>query len=120
MLMLPAGQSRIHVCKVATDMRRSFEGLTYLVREVLKEDPLSGHLFLFLNRDRSKVKLLWWDRSGFAIWYKELQSGTFTNPEKTELTSAELMCLLEGIEIEGIRRKKRFSLRSRIAETAQV
>jgi transposase len=114
MLMLP-GTSRIHVCKIPTDMRRSFEGLSYLVREVLKEDPLCGHLFLFLNRDRTKLKLLWWDRSGFAIWYKELQTGTFTSPGKNELTSAELVCLLEGIEIEGICRKKRFSLRKGIA-----
>lgn len=112
--MLPTS-SRVYVCRQATDMRRSFEGLNYLVREVLKEDPLSGHLFLFLNRDRTKLKLLWWDRSGFAIWYKELQSGTFTNPSKDNLSNAELACLLEGIEIEGIRRKKRFSLRSGIA-----
>lgn len=97
-------------------MRRSFEGLSFLVREVLKEDPLSGHLFLFLNRNRTKVKLLWWERSGYAIWYKELQEGTFTVPEKGELTGAELLCVLEGIEIEGIRRKKRFSLRSPIAQ----
>jgi transposase len=119
MLML-SPTSRVHVCKVATDMRRSFEGLSFMVREVLREDPLSGHLFLFLNRDRTKVKLLWWDRSGYAIWYKELQAGTFTNPEKAVLSSAELVCLLEGIEIEGIRRKKRFLLRKGIAESASV
>lgn len=119
MLMLPV-QSRIHVCRTATDMRRSFEGLSFMVRDILKEDPLSGHLFLFLNRSRTKVKLLWWDRSGYAIWYKELQAGTFSMPAKNELTSAELGCVLEGIEIEGIRRKKRFSLRSCIAQNLSV
>lgn len=107
MLMLPGG-ARVHVCREATDMRRSFEGLSYLVREVLKEDPLSGHLFLFLSRNRNKLKLLWWDQNGFAIWYKELQRGTFSSPTKTDLSQTELMCLLEGIEIEGIRRKKRY------------
>ena len=119
MLMLPPA-TRVHVCKVATDMRRSFEGLSYLVREVLKEDPLCGHLFLFLNRDRTKVKLLWWDRSGFVIWYKALQAGTFSSPSKEVLNSAELVCLLEGIEIEGIRRKKRFSLQRGIASRASM
>lgn len=65
-------------------MRRSFEGLSYLVRDVIREDPLSGHLFLFLNRTRDKVKILYFDRTGFAIWYKELQAGTFTRPDKRE------------------------------------
>jgi len=54
-------------------MRRSFNGLSYLVREIIEQDPVSGQLFLCLNRNRDRVKLLYWDRSGFAIWYKELQ-----------------------------------------------
>ena len=102
------GSSRVYVSEVATDMRLSFEGLSYRVKEVIKEDPLSGHLFIFFNRTRNKLKILYFDRSGYAIWYKELQRGTFTHPEKRELTQAELMCVLEGIEIEGIRRKKRY------------
>jgi transposase len=101
-------------------MRCSFEGLSYRVREVVKEDPVSGHLFVFFNRNRDKVKILYFDRSGFAIWYKELQRGTFTCPEKRELSGAELACILEGLEIEGIRRKKRFSLHSGIAQSAVV
>ena len=81
-----------------------------LVREVLKEDPLSGHLFVFLSRDRTAVKILYWDRSGYALWYKKLQRGTFTAPSKNELTHAELSCMLEGIEFEKMRKKERFSL----------
>jgi transposase len=91
-------------------MRCSFEKLSYLVREYLREDPLSGHLFVFLNRVRDKMKILYWDRSGYAIWYKELERGTFRCPEKGELTSAELACVLEGLELSNARRRKRFSL----------
>lgn len=91
-------------------MRRSFEGLACLVREYLREDPLSGHLFVFMSRCRSRMKVLYWDRTGFALWYKRLERGTFSVPKKMELTPAELQCVLEGLEIEGVRRKKRFSL----------
>lgn len=110
--MSVAGNTRFYVCERATDMRRSFEGLSYLVKDVVREDPLSGHCFVFFNRSRDKVKVLYFDRTGFAIWYKELQAGTFTVPGKRELTHTELMCVLEGIEIAGIRRKKRFLLQS--------
>lgn len=119
MLSIGSG-TRIFVSSKPCDMRRSFEGLSYLVRDVIREEPQSGHLFLFLNRTRDKVKILYFDRTGFAIWYKELQSGTFTHPEKRELSSAELGCVLEGIEIAGIRRKKRFSLHSTIAASARM
>lgn len=67
-----SGTTRIYVCHAVTDMRCSFEGLSYRVREVVKEDPLSGHLFVFFNRTRDKMKILYFDRSGYAIWYKEL------------------------------------------------
>jgi transposase len=101
---------RVHVHDAPTDMRRSFEGLSYLAREVMRKDPLSGHLFVFLNRSRSSVKVLYWDRSGYAIWYKTLQRGTFTRPSKSELDYTELLCILDGIEIEKMSRKARFSL----------
>ena len=104
----------------ATDMRRSFEALSYLVKDVLREDPLSGHCFVFFGRSRDKVKVLYFDRTGFAIWYKELQAGTFTIPTTRELTHAELMCVLDGIEIAGIRGKKRFLLQSSGATTTTM
>lgn len=107
-MLTVSGGTRFYVCERATDMRRSFEGLSYLVKDVLREDPLSGHCFVFFNRTRDKVKVLYFDRTGFAIWYKELQRGTFTQPDKKEITQTELMCILEGIEIAGIRRKKRY------------
>jgi transposase len=101
-------------------MRCSFEGLSYRVKEIIKEDPLSGHLFMFFNRSRDKLKILYFDRSGYAIWYKELQRGTFTCPEKRELTCGELACVLEGIEIEGIRRKKRYFRGNTAAQVVAV
>ena len=119
--MLSLGsQTRVYVCQTVTDMRCSFEGLSHRAREVVKEDPLSGHYFLFFNRSRDKMKILYFDRTGFAIWYKELERGTFTCPEKRELTAAELSCVLEGLEIAGIRRKKRFLLGFSAARTSAV
>ena len=119
--MLSVSQgTRIYVCERVTDMRKSFEGLSYLAQEVVKEDPTSGHLFIFFNRVRDKVKILYFERSGYAIWYKELERGTFTHPEKRELTQAELMCVLEGLEIEGIRRKKRYFRENTTAEKLPI
>ncbi len=103
-------QTKVYVYEESTDMRRSFEGLSYLAREVVKKDVLSGHLFMFFNRNRSAVKILYWDKSGFAIWYKQLQRGTFTRPRKEELDHTELLCVLEGLEFEKMPRKARFSL----------
>jgi transposase len=115
-----ASNTRIFVSEKPCDMRSSFEGLSYRVREVLKEDPLCGHLFVFFNRNRDKMKILYFDHTGFAIWYKELQRGTFSCPEKREISRAELGCILEGLEIAGIRRKKRFLLRNTVASSACV
>jgi len=119
--MLSLGlDTRVYVSQVPTDMRCSFEGLSFRTREIIKEDPQSGHLFVFFNRSRNKVKILYFDRTGYAIWYKELQRGTFTCPQKREVTSTELFCILEGLEIEGVRRKKRFLLRKKIAQSPEV
>lgn len=119
MLSLGSG-TRVYVCHSVTDMRSSFEGLSYRVREVVKEDPLSGHLFVFFNRSGDKMKILYFDRSGYAIWYKELERGTFTCPTKHEISTVELLCVLEGLEIDGVRKKKRFLLRRGIAQISAL
>ena len=80
MLSLPPSV-RVFVCTVPTDMRKSFDGLCALVQAVLKQDPFSGHLFTFLNRRKDKVKILYWDRSGFFLLYKRLEEGTGLAPD---------------------------------------
>jgi transposase len=107
---------RIFVAAAPTDMRKGFDGLQGMVSGVLQQDPLSGHLFLFVNRRRDKLKLFYWDADGIAIWYKRLECGTFQElpipSEKShlEIRSDELTLLLKGIDLTRVKRRKRFSL----------
>jgi transposase len=109
---------RIFVATVATDMRKGFDGLQGIVVGVLEQDPMSGHLFLFLNRRRDKLKVLYWDGDGLAIWYRRLEQGTFQMPnvqegaKQVEIRSEELTMLLRGIDLNNVRRRKRYSLAS--------
>lgn len=104
---------RYYVYRHDTDMRKGFDGLSGVVRQGLNKDPLSGDVFIFLNRRRNQVKLLLWERDGFSIYHKRLERGTYELPlsEKTnvvELRSDELMLILEGISLKSVRRRKRF------------
>ena len=81
------GATRIYLYRGAADMRKSFDGLSGLVRTELGHDPLSGALFVFCNRRRTMVKLLYWDRDGLALWYKRLERGTFQLPQGTDGTA---------------------------------
>lgn len=109
MLMLPSGV-KVWVATEPVNMHKSFDGLSYLVQEVIKEEPTSGQLFIFRNRVSDKVKILYWDRTGFAQWYKRLENGLFRFPrvldKSYKITMAELSLLLEGIDLTD---KKRFS-----------
>jgi transposase len=106
---------RIHLCTSPADMRKGFDSLAALVRDSLKQDPLSGHLFLFVGRNRDRLKILYWDSDGFAVWYKRLEEGTFRLPAaksvgtSVELKASELAMLLAGIDLTSIRRRKRFA-----------
>jgi transposase len=108
MLPLTPAQ-RYFLYRPPTDMRKSFNGLSGLVRQELK-DPLSGDVFIFVNRRRDRIKLLVWDRSGFVLYYKQLQQGAFEVPDREELRWADLLLILEGIELQSVRHRKRFSL----------
>ena len=66
---------RVFLCTLPTSMRFSFDRLMGLAERIFNQDPLSGHLFLFVNRDRNRIKILFWDRDGFCIWYKRLEVG---------------------------------------------
>ena len=98
MLTLPASV-RVFVARGATDLRRSFDRLSAQVYEVLHQDPLSGHVFCFFNRRRDRVKLLVWERDGFWLLYKRLETGTFAVADRDEINARELYLLLEGIEV---------------------
>jgi len=110
MLSLPPSV-RVFVCTTPTDMRKSFDGLCALVQSVLKQDPFSGHLFVFLSRRRDRVKILYWDRSGFCLLYKRLEEGTFRMPECGEIGSRELMMVLEGLDAVAVRPRRWYQRR---------
>ena len=113
--MIPVtGSTRIFLHRGVTDMRRSFDGLCAMVSQQLEENPLSGALFVFCNRRRDRVKILYWDGDGLALWYKRLEKGTFRIPSgdgvKAPLESAELTMILEGIT--PLKISKRFRLKT--------
>lgn len=105
MLTLPAN-ARIFLCKDPINMRKSFEGLSTAVEQFFPGELFSGALFIFLNRNRTSMKVLFWDRDGFAIWYKRLERGSFLdNAQNSALDRREFLMLLEGIEPKKIRAK---------------
>ena len=104
---------RVYLCTSPADMRKGFDTLAAMVKEYLGYDPLSGHLFLFVGRDKDRMKILYWDRDGYALWYKRLEEGTFRLPSKNtgksvELKASELAMLLAGIDLTSIKRRKRY------------
>lgn len=122
MILLPASV-RVHVAVEPVNLRKSFEGLSNEVRMVLDRDPLSGHVFLFLNRLRTQVKLLMWTRGGFTIVHKRLERGRFVFVENVrpgaraiEIGVDELAMLLEGIDARAVRRAARWSPSTSVAE----
>jgi transposase len=106
---------RIYVHAQATDMRKSFDGLSGLVRAVFQADPLDGSLFLFLNRRRDRIKLLYWDGDGLALWYKRLERGGFEaipaadGSATVEIDATQLAMLLGGVTLASAKRRKRYA-----------
>lgn len=122
--------TRVFLATAPTDMRKGFDGLFALVENVIQEDPFSGHLFVFRNRRRDRLKVLWWDRDGLAIFYKRLESGSYQFPmdasvkvsvvksavsntdgiaaARCEIQSDELALLLEGIDLGSVKRRQRY------------
>ena len=114
--MLSDSSVRIWLCTKPTDMRMSYNGLSAMVKHQLQSDPLSGQLFVFINRRKTQMKIIYFDKSGYAIWSKRLEQGQFVVPDKNgikqSISFAELQCLLEGIDIRETRHFKRFRLAS--------
>ena len=114
MIHLPASV-RVYLCLTPCDMRKSFDSLHALVRDYLELDPFAGHLFVFSSRRRDRVKILYWDRDGFALWSKRLEEGTYALPVgenaaevRREITTQELGALLSGIALTNAVRRKRY------------
>jgi len=115
MLSLNAN-TKIFFSVTPADMRKGFNGLQGLVIGTLQQDPLSGHLFLFLNRRKDRLKIIYWDGDGLAIWYKRLESGTFELPKVSRdethvvMTHKQLTMFLGGFNWQAAKARKRFSL----------
>jgi transposase len=112
-LSLPSA-IRIFLCTEPTDMRRGFDRLAEMVRQVIRQDPLSGHLFVFRSRAGDRLKLLYWDRDGLALWYKRLEKGRFPTPARVGedfcIDARALAMMLEGLEEVSVHRRIRFEL----------
>lgn len=115
MIALPP-QIRVFLYRLPTDMRKSFHGLVALTESSLMQDPLSGSLFVFVNRRRDRIKILYWGQTGFCIWYQQLQKGTYQLPDEAsleerqavEVTRSQLSLILDGIDLSSARQRMRF------------
>lgn len=105
---------RVFVCLVPVDMRWSFDGLASAAKQVVGEDPRSGHVFVFHGRRGDRVKILYWDRDGYALWYKRLEAGVFRFPSDAaaakEIAAADLGLILEGVDLRSVKRHPGFAL----------
>ena len=118
MIHLPASV-RVYLCLTPCDMRKSFDSLQALVREHLELDAFAGHLFVFASRRKDRIKILYWDRDGFALWSKRLEEGTYAvafeeggGERRREITAQELGALLSGIDLQQAVRRRRYHRRS--------
>lgn len=111
MLSLPPG-IQVFMAVDAVDMRKSFDGLSAAVETVFERNLLDGHLFLFLNRKRDRIKILWWDRDGKVIWAKRLEQGSYEMPQhepgtkRLQLDATQLALLLGGVKLDAPQRKR--------------
>jgi len=109
-----ASSTRIWLCTGPTDMRRGFDRLAEQAQVVTRQDPQSGHLFLFRSRGGDRLKALHWDKDGYVLWYKRLEEGTFKLPRldaaqrSVELKASELAMILDGIDLASVKRVKRY------------
>lgn len=111
---LDRGAPRIWLATAHADMRRGFDRLAEMAQSVIGQDPRSGHLFVFRSRGGDRLKILYWDRDGYALWYKRLEAGTFRLPRadeaaSIELRASELAMLLDGVDLRSLKRVRRFS-----------
>jgi len=106
----------VYLCRDAVDFRKGINGLAVLVEETLQLDPFSEHLFVFCNRNRNRIKILYWERNGFCLWQKRLERDRFAWPRDDEalvtLTGKQLNWLLDGVDLWALKPHKRLAYRS--------
>jgi transposase len=115
-MIAPSFHTKMYLARDATDMRKGLPGLISLTEAVLRAEPTSGHLFMFLNRRRDLMKILYWDGTGFCIWAKRLERGSFQRPPaiagderpSLELSAAQWSMMLQGIDLRSVRQRLRF------------
>ncbi|HEX2959071.1 MAG TPA: IS66 family insertion sequence element accessory protein TnpB [Chitinispirillaceae bacterium] len=115
----------VHLCCSPTDMRKNFNGLCAIITSSFKKDPLRDGIFVFVNKQRDRMKLLVWDRHGYWLLYKRLEAGRFQMPpndgaspstiESLRITYEQLLLIIEGIDLSTVKRVKRFSLTPEIS-----
>lgn len=118
--MLNSFPRPIYVATSPVDMRKSFDGLSAIVKNGFQKNPLDGTFFVFINKSADRLKILYWDTSGYALWYKRLEAGRFRIPvsliDGTKpvalVTAAQLAMILEGIEPVVVKQRKRFALKN--------
>jgi transposase len=115
--MRPSADVEVFLCREAVDFRKSINGLSILVEESLDLDPFAERLYVFSNRKRDKIKILYWERSGFVLWYKRLEKARFPWPRRdedgvVEMTGRELNWLLDGIDLFRLQPHEELSYRS--------
>lgn len=113
------GNLQIHLCCQPIDMRKSFNGLSAIITGSFGKDPLRDGMFVFVNKERDRMKLLLWDRHGYWLLYKRLEAGRFqmppvdavsSSPEVLRITYEQLLLIIEGIDLESVKRRKRYCL----------
>jgi transposase len=124
MLSLPPSV-RLFVATQPVDGRKGADSLMVLVRDVFQHDPLGGHLFIFFSRRYDRVRIVYWDRNGFAMWTKRLERGRFRPAFNTDgvlvaVEAAELALIVEGIELAGARKRPRWQPRTQKSEIVRV
>ena len=106
-MLLGTSRTKVYVYKKACDMRKGIDGLSGLVRNVMRDDPIKGHYYLFMNRRRDQVKLLYWDGTGYCVWLKRLCRGRFPFLTQGQVQPHELLALLEGAKSSDLERTKK-------------
>jgi len=111
-MLLPETGVRVWLYIPPTDMRKSFDGLSALVRQKLSEDPTNGQLFVFINRRRTQLKVLYFEQGGYCLWSKRLEAGRFhfnaQGTDKQTLSWTDIKLIIEGIDLSSVRRFKRY------------